>query len=72
MFYRYLCGSISVFLERRVLIGHILETIAQLVDDCLTKHALALAVDEHYLAPFLILVFEDGVAHLLQLIVEDI
>ena len=67
-----MCGAISIFLERRILIGHILEAIAQLVDDGLAKHTLSLAMDEHNLASLLILVFEDCVAYFLQLIVENV
>ena len=65
-------GAVAILLERSVLIGVRLIAIAQVIDECLAQHALALAVDEDDAASLLVAMLGQRLAELVELIVQDV
>ena len=64
LFYGNLRGSISIFLERSILISVVLVAVVQVIDESTAQHSLSLTVDEHYLLSFLVLVGSKYLAEL--------
>ena len=70
--YCHLSGSITILLERSILITIVLVTITQLVHQGMTEHAFSLTVDEDDTLAFVGLVFLKDATEIIQLIVEDV
>ena len=63
--YCYQCGAKAILAEAGILKGTLLVAMFQLVDNGLSKHSLAFAVDKHYLGA---LALDVGVHHLAELV----
>ena len=67
-----LCGTIAVFLEGGILERVSLVFVAEFLQDGLAEHSLTLAMNENDTLPLVLLVFLEGAAENIKLVIEDV
>ena len=65
-------GPETIFAERGILAGAVLVLVAYLLEQRIAQHTLALAVDKDNLASLGMPILVERLAHLVELIVEDV